>query len=526
MSVWTPEIDDVDPLEYITTTWGNQIRDQVVHVLAAPPLPVDAEPGALCYLASVQQLWMRGSTAWMQVVADNVTESPTAPPTPDAGDFWVQSEQVDPAYFYHRASKSDDFDLDSYSVLNFTLRGGGVLWVGIATSGIGVDAPVPTLSLPGATFTLVRTTGPTPGGNWRLSLFYSQDYPQAASIDLTVTFGGLTQRAFIVTVDEQIPGFRDGSPVVQSNHAITASTASTGTTLTPGGTGALYAVAFENTGSTDDVPSSGIELTDIAGSSLPIPTIVAWWDTATVASPSVTWATPASQQAIIAVESTAVLAHPVYIYDGAEWIAVAPAPSGAVRLDPPTIGGVYEGNQAIPPPSWQGETGTPWLEIQQPYSADDDNPDTIITWATTVFGNRVKTGWFNGNGEPRAAPSLPNRVAFRAFEMIAPHGPSTGRFFELSTNPLDAAEREPLLGAYGTGHATQPGWVVATRVLAGAMGVRAGGDYNGLTALNIRGLKTGTGPPSSGTWVAGDMVVDSAGDWHLCSVAGTPGTWV
>lgn len=201
--------------------------------------------------------------------------------------------------------------------------------------------------------------------------------------------------------------------------------------------------------------------------------------------------------------------------------------SGALLLNPPPVAGAYVGNTASPPDPAQGQNGNPWLKLTQPYSATDDNPDGIQLYSTSSTGQSIKTGWFNGNGEPRAAPSLPNRIAFRVFEAYENrNGPSTGRFVEFSTNPLNSANREALFGGYGTGHATQPGWMVATRVLAGLLGVRAGGNYNSLTAVNFRGQKSTTGAPTAGTWVAGDVVLDSAGAVYLCTVGGTPGTWV
>ncbi|SBT64211.1 hypothetical protein GA0070622_1181 [Micromonospora sediminicola] len=202
------------------------------------------------------------------------------------------------------------------------------------------------------------------------------------------------------------------------------------------------------------------------------------------------------------------------------------AAAGAVLLNPPASGGSYVGNTAQPPDPAQGQSGNPWLKLTQPYSGADDNPDAVQFFSTSSTGQSIKTGWFNGNGELRAAPSLPNRVAGRVFEAYENRGgPSTGRFFELSTNPSVAANREALLGAYGTGNSTKPGWVEATRVLSGLQGVRAGGSYNSLSGVNFRGQKSGTGAPTTGTWVTGDAVVDSAGVLWLCTAGGTPGTW-
>lgn len=213
-------------------------------------------------------------------------------------------------------------------------------------------------------------------------------------------------------------------------------------------------------------------------------------------------------------------------WNGSAYVMLTPAQvSGALLLNPPLVGGVtYVGNIALPPPPGQNE---PWLQMRQPYSAADTNPDSIQLYATHSDGSTpLKTFWTNGNNEARGAPSTPNRIGGRWFEFYEGRGgPSTGRFFELSTNPTVAANREALFGAYGTGHPTWPGWMVATRVLAGLLGVRAGGSYNGLTAVNFRGVRATTGAPTSGTWATNDFVLDSAGAPYLCTAGGTPGTW-
>jgi hypothetical protein len=214
-------------------------------------------------------------------------------------------------------------------------------------------------------------------------------------------------------------------------------------------------------------------------------------------------------------------------WNGSAYVMLTPSQvSGAVLLNPPLSGGVtYVGNVAQPPPGGQNN---PWLQMRQPYSAGDDNPDSIQLFATHSNGTTpVKTDWNNGNNEKRGAPSTPGRVGGRWFEFYeALGGPSTGRFFELSTNPVIAASREPLFGAYGTAHPTWPGWMVATRVFAGLLGVRAGGgNYNSLSPVNFRGQRGSTGAPTTGTWATGDVVLDSAGAVWLCTAGGSPGTW-
>ncbi|MFI2663287.1 hypothetical protein [Micromonospora carbonacea] len=214
-------------------------------------------------------------------------------------------------------------------------------------------------------------------------------------------------------------------------------------------------------------------------------------------------------------------------WSGGQFTLLSPSQvAGALLLNPPKVGGAYVGQAATAPDPTQGQSGNPWLRMQMAYSSGDNNPDTLQFFSTTSGGAAVKTFWANGNGEVRGAPSTNNRIGGRFFEFYENQGgPSTGRFFELSTNPSVTANREPLLGAYGTAHSTQPGWIVATRVLAGLLGVRAGGSYNSLTAINWRGQRATTGAPTSGTWTTGDVVLDSAGAVYLCTAGGTPGTW-
>jgi hypothetical protein len=56
-------------------------------------------------------------------------------------------------------------------------------------------------------------------------------------------------------------------------------------------------------------------------------------------------------------------------------------------------------------------------------------------------------------------------------------------------------------------------------------GVAAIGKKNGLANVRICGFKATAGAPTTGTWTAGDVVLDSAGAWHLCTTGGTPGVW-
>lgn len=56
-------------------------------------------------------------------------------------------------------------------------------------------------------------------------------------------------------------------------------------------------------------------------------------------------------------------------------------------------------------------------------------------------------------------------------------------------------------------------------------GVAGVGAKNSLTNIRLSGFKNSPGAPAVGTWTAGDVVLDSAGAWHLCTAGGAPGTW-
>lgn len=58
----------------------------------------------------------------------------------------------------------------------------------------------------------------------------------------------------------------------------------------------------------------------------------------------------------------------------------------------------------------------------------------------------------------------------------------------------------------------------------GSIKVR-GTNYTGLGALNLTGVLSTVGSPTTGTYAVGDVVMDSAVNFYRCTVAGTPGTW-
>lgn len=65
----------------------------------------------------------------------------------------------------------------------------------------------------------------------------------------------------------------------------------------------------------------------------------------------------------------------------------------------------------------------------------------------------------------------------------------------------------------------------AVHTLDPTTGIASLGGKNGLGAIRLAGFKSSAGAPGAGTWTAGDVVLDSAGAWHLCTTGGEPGTW-
>lgn len=196
-------------------------------------------------------------------------------------------------------------------------------------------------------------------------------------------------------------------------------------------------------------------------------------------------------------------------------------------LKNPVAGIAYVGNQIIGP----GSAGTvPWLSNSDnpiPFSAGDNNFDFTRVIVIDEFGNPVQAFTLNGNAEMRTRPSTRNRVGARNFESAEAVGYSTGQFVQWSSNPTNPALREPFLGGFGSAHATKPGWIEATRVINALLGLRVEGNYNALVDdLNFRGRTLVPGAPAAQTWLVGDTIIDSQGVVYICTVAGTPGTWV
>lgn len=92
---------------------------------------------------------------------------------------------------------------------------------------------------------------------------------------------------------------------------------------------------------------------------------------------------------------------------------------------------------------------------------------------------------------------------------------SYDRYSADAPNVQHAGQREFVDALYGaTRHTIEAG-----------TGVARFGSKNGLTNIRFCGLKNSAGAPTTQAWITGDLIIDSAGTWHLCTAGGTPGTW-
>lgn len=57
-------------------------------------------------------------------------------------------------------------------------------------------------------------------------------------------------------------------------------------------------------------------------------------------------------------------------------------------------------------------------------------------------------------------------------------------------------------------------------------GVAALGGKNGVGNIRLAGFLPTAGAPTTGAWTADDLLLDAEGAWWLCTVSGSPGTWI
>lgn len=70
----------------------------------------------------------------------------------------------------------------------------------------------------------------------------------------------------------------------------------------------------------------------------------------------------------------------------------------------------------------------------------------------------------------------------------------------------------------------QPNFTVNTNQITAPAFVTTG--LTGATATSRYAGATASGPPSTGNWGVGDYIVDQSGAMWICTVAGSPGTWI
>jgi len=113
-------------------------------------------------------------------------------------------------------------------------------------------------------------------------------------------------------------------------------------------------------------------------------------------------------------------------------------------------------------------------------------------------------------------------------------GPASGLDFPLAAVPEPPVRKTSVFVVFLTVFIDLLGFGMIVPLLSryavnyGATSFQAGllvASYS-LAQFIFRGKQATTGAPSSGTWLAGDVVMDSVGVLYLCTVGGTSGTWV
>jgi hypothetical protein len=157
------------------------------------------------------------------------------------------------------------------------------------------------------------------------------------------------------------------------------------------------------------------------------------------------------------------------------------------------------------------ENGTAWLSgLNVAGNALVSNGD--LTVSDTSKGYRFRRGGSALDLEATGADLILSNWSGTAFNGTQR---SYDRYSADALNVQHAGKREYVDGLYGT----------AVHTLDPATGVAALGAKNGLANVRLVGFKNSPGAPVAGDWAAGDVVLDAAGAWHLCTAGGTPGTW-
>lgn len=102
-------------------------------------------------------------------------------------------------------------------------------------------------------------------------------------------------------------------------------------------------------------------------------------------------------------------------------------------------------------------------------------------------------------------------AATDSFSFFLAASPATVDLYSLANTGVVSSLYVPLAGGTMTGQLTTPDVAVS-----GLTGATAASRYAGATA---------SGAPASGTFMAGDFVIDQTGKVWICTAGGTPGTW-
>ena len=141
-------------------------------------------------------------------------------------------------------------------------------------------------------------------------------------------------------------------------------------------------------------------------------------------------------------------------------------------------------------------------------------PNAVIPATTTVQGIVQLAGDLGGTA---SSPTVVS-VADVTVGTLAVTNGGTGTTTSTGSGSVVLSASPTLTGTVSGASATWTGENKAADFKAtGLTGATAASRYVGATA---------SGAPTTGTFAVGDFIVDQSGAMYVCTVAGTPGTWV
>jgi hypothetical protein len=190
--------------------------------------------------------------------------------------------------------------------------------------------------------------------------------------------------------------------------------------------------------------------------------------------------------------------------------------AGSTTYQYQIVATTYDGRDSIPSPTGQTTTGNATLTSSN-YNA--------LSWSAVTAAASYKVLRFSGG----AWKLLAGGITATTYNDTGAATPAT--YVVITANPGGEVQAQAISGTTGTfsgalaAAATSVTTLSASSTISGTT-VQANAATGGVTAARFIGLVPAGGPTSPYVGAVGDHGLDSNGHRWVCTVAGTPGTWV